>query len=207
MSAQEPVLLLPGQRAAAVEVLVQAFADDIVYRWIFRDRGDRLRSLRHHIDAIVHYSLVRGEVYTTPELSGVACWVPPRDDARDLWAFFRSGCGLLWSTLVLEPGARRRMMTMISHDHRVACQVMHGPYWYLTLLGVEPSLQGRGIGGALLQPRLRACDRAGLPCYLETETPSNVRFYERHGFAVAHEGRIPDGGPPMWAMRREPSRT
>lgn len=204
MLTQEPILLLPGQRDAAVDLLVRAFADDVVYRWVFPDRGNRLRSLRHQIDGIVHYSLVRGEVYTTPGLNGVACWLPPRDNVRDLWAFVRSGCGLLWSTLALEPGARQRTLTMISHDLRVASQVMNEPYWYLTLLGVEPGQQGRGIGSALLQPRLRTCDREGVACYLETETSSNVRFYERQGFVVAQEGPIPGGGPTMWAMRREP---
>jgi GNAT superfamily N-acetyltransferase len=204
MIAHEPVLLEPVRRNAATDVLVRAFADDVLYSWVCPDRGDRLRALRQHFRASVRYCLARGEAYTTPDLSGVALWLPPRNVALDVLAFFRSGCGLLWSKLALDPGSRRRMLAMVRHDTAIARRVVREPYWYLALLGVVPEMQGRGVGGELLAPRLRACDRDGLPCYLETEAPRNIRFYERRGFRVVHEDALPGGGPTMWAMLREP---
>ena len=204
MIAHEPVLLAPRWRNAAADVLVRAFADDVLYSWVCPDRDYRLRALRRHFRASVRYCLARGEVYTTPDLSGVALWLPPCNLVLDVLAFFRSGCGLLWSELALEPESRRRMLAMVRHDTAIARRVAREPYWYLALLGVAPELQGRGIGGALLEPRLRACDQDGLPCYLETETRDNIRFYERRGFTVVHEGALPGGGPTMWAMWREP---
>jgi hypothetical protein len=41
--------------------------------------------------------------------------------------------------------------------------------------------------------------------YLETDRPSNVRFYERFGFDVVGEGQVL--GLPNWYMRREPTVT
>ena len=43
---------------------------------------------------------------------------------------------------------------------------------------------------------------AGHPCYLETHTERNVRFYQRHGFAVVSETNIPEDGPHFWLMAR-----
>ena len=45
---------------------------------------------------------------------------------------------------------------------------------------------------------------AGLPCYLETMTESNVEYYARRNFEVVAEFTIPEGGPRTWAMVRQP---
>jgi len=44
----------------------------------------------------------------------------------------------------------------------------HEPHYYLSVLGVDPGSQGRGVGSALLAPGLGLCDREGVPAYLET---------------------------------------
>ncbi|HEY6546941.1 MAG TPA: GNAT family N-acetyltransferase, partial [Vicinamibacteria bacterium] len=44
----------------------------------------------------------------------------------------------------------------------------------------------------------------GLPASLETLNERNLSFYRRHGFEVAAEGQVPEGGPPYWVLRREP---
>jgi GNAT superfamily N-acetyltransferase len=71
-------------------------------------------------------------------------------------------------------------------------------------MGVDPIAQGRGLGSALLQHVLEACDRDRLPAYLEATSPRSRNLYERHGFAVVDT--IQAGtSPPMWAMLREPA--
>ncbi len=77
-------------------------------------------------------------------------------------------------------------------------------HWYLPTLGVDPLSQGRGVGGALLQPVLARADAEGLFCYLETEKEINVTFYRRHGFEVVVEDDFPNGGIHFWTMRRHP---
>lgn len=39
------------------------------------------------------------------------------------------------------------------------------PHWYLALLATDPSVQGRGLGTALLAPVLEQCAREGIPVY------------------------------------------
>ena len=65
-------------------------------------------------------------------------------------------------------------------------------HYYLAVLGVEPGLQGRGFGAALIEPVLSRCDRDGTPAYLESSKERNIAFYERHGFRVLEELRCPD---------------
>lgn len=57
-----------------------------------------------------------------------------------------------------------------------------GDLWFLPMIGVDPVAQGRGLGSALLRHGLAACDRDGLPAYLETSNPRNRALYARHGF-------------------------
>src|SRR4029434_6355179 len=73
------------------------------------------------------------------------------------------------------------------------------PHWYLPLIGVDPSQQGKGYGTALMRYALDACDGDRAPAYLESTNPRNVPLYQRHGFELL--GTIQGGGiPPLFTM-------
>ena len=57
-------------------------------------------------------------------------------------------------------------------------------HWYLQSLAVEPKEQGKGYGSFLLRSMFEKIDKQGLPVYLETNTESNVVFYQKHGFEI-----------------------
>ena len=67
--------------------------------------------------------------------------------------------------------------------------------------GVEPELQGHGIGSLVLREYTRRLDAAGEHSYLETEKPENVALYSRFGFEVVDETELL--GVPNWFMWRE----
>lgn len=54
-------------------------------------------------------------------------------------------------------------------------------FYYLELIAVDPSAQGKGLGQRLFRWGIDEADRAGLPCYLEAG-PKTVTFYAREGF-------------------------
>jgi GNAT superfamily N-acetyltransferase len=60
-----------------------------------------------------------------------------------------------------------------------------GGMWYLSILGVDPDMQGRRVGGGLLASVLEEADALGAASYLTTFTPRNIRFYERAGYRSA----------------------
>jgi len=75
-------------------------------------------------------------------------------------------------------------------------------HWHVGPVGVEPGLQGRGVGAAVMTRLCEAMDAEGEIAFLETETPENVVFYRRLGFEVVSQAELP--GLPLWFMRREP---
>ena len=74
------------------------------------------------------------------------------------------------------------------------------PHAYLHVLGVDPAVRGRGLGGEVLERGLAAAREAGLVACLETMNAANVQFYVRHGFAVRAEVALAHGGPTVWIM-------
>jgi len=79
------------------------------------------------------------------------------------------------------------------------------PHFYLTLLGTRAEHKGHGYGLGLLAANLRQIDEAGMPAYLEATNRANVPLYMRHGFEVLSSFTLPDGGPEVFTMWREPS--
>lgn len=67
-----------------------------------------------------------------------------------------------------------------------------GSHRHLPVLGVDPRLQGQGIGGLLVAEFARRCDTSRLAGYLEVvswadpQKPATRRLYERHGFTISN---------------------
>jgi len=76
--------------------------------------------------------------------------------------------------------------------------------WYLSILGVLPAAQGRGIGAQMLAPALAAADRAGAVCYLESFSERNPAFYGRLGFDAVATHLEPTTAAPYRIMLRRP---
>ncbi len=196
------VPLKAHQLGRACEVMGRAFRDDQLLKYLVPDDVKRARLAPSFVRKVVRYCWSYGEVHTTPMLEGVACWLPPGGSAPTFTGMLRTG--LLTEPLKFGWAGFRRFMDMVSYTEKVHKRAVQGPHWYLWGLGVEPSEQGKGIGGVLMQPILRRGGAEGLPCYLETENERNLPFYERHGFEVVSDGEVPKRGLRVWAMVRNP---
>jgi GNAT superfamily N-acetyltransferase len=197
-----PVLLGRRQIGQASAVLNRAFHDDPLSVYIFPDESERARCLGRQWHALVAYGQLFGHVYTTPSLAGVACWLPPGKATASFWSLLRTGFALPRSLLAMRGEGRRRFFAVLSHEEDVHGRLLPQPHWYLGALAVEPARQRQGVGSRLLQPVLALADAEGCPCYLETQSVENVRFYERLGFRVAHEGQVPGHPLTLWALIR-----
>jgi ribosomal protein S18 acetylase RimI-like enzyme len=185
--------------ARVVAVLARAFDDDPFVNWMAAQ--DKRRARRIYDAMALAYRMVANyhEVYTTEGVHGAALWAPPGK-----WQ-----TNLLYQLRLLPQAAKvsgwKRMLTVGAGLNAVEQKHPEQPHYYLYVLGTDPVDQGKGVGSQLVQPVLEKCDRERMPAYLESSKEKNVPFYERHGFRVVERFQVPNGGPPLWLMWREPN--
>ena len=76
-------------------------------------------------------------------------------------------------------------------------------YWYLSIIGILPEFQNRGLGAALIEPVLEKTDALGVPTYLETFSTRNQGFYRRLGYRAAARFFEPTIGADYTLMTRD----
>lgn len=182
------------EHRSVCDVLGRAFADDPVAAYLFPDPITRVaRYARFAAIAISAFSSA-AVVMTEPEIRSGAIWQAP-DHARlgpgQQLSLLASFVGLTRSGFVRAA----RLGELMGRHH------LREPHWYLAVLGTDPSAQRSGLASAILQPTLDRCDRERLPAYLESSKAANIPFYNKHGFEVVDELRIP-GGPSLFPMIR-----
>lgn len=187
-------------RAAAV--LARAFHYDPMMEYLIPAEARRAAAAPGFFRAALGYCLRYGEVYTTPEVEGVACWLPPGETRVTTGRILRTGG--LSTPLTLGPSAFSRLLALTNHLDAEHERNAPDPHWYLYILGAEPLSRGRGVGRALLWPVLERAGAERTPCYLETQNRRNVPVYESLGFRLVSETGVPGRGLRMWTMRREP---
>ncbi|MHB9033478.1 MAG: GNAT family N-acetyltransferase [Anaerolineae bacterium] len=186
---------------AAGALLARAFDTDPTYTMVFPDALKRLEVLTWLLTGVVRHSLRAGTVHTTSELEGVACWMPPGRTNMGVWDTVKAG--LLPTPLVLGWPAFMRLGGYLRYSESMHQRFAPDAHYYLFIIGVDPLYQGTGIGTRLMNAGLAMVDTAHRPCYLETGTGSNVRFYTRFGFVLCDQVTVPGTHDTIYAMRRE----
>lgn len=190
--------------SAASRVLARAFAADPVIGWCLRPGLRRTIGYPAFFASALYELEPQGEAYvlhTEAGIGGVAAWVPPGAEC---------GGGLLESATagvvrLLYPRRAVRLFTAFAAMGRFHPDE---PHWHLGFVGIEPALQGKGLGEELLRPVLDRADAEGVLCYLETPFRQTHAFYGRLGFELTRELQ-PDETPfeapsPVWTMSRAP---
>jgi ribosomal protein S18 acetylase RimI-like enzyme len=175
-------------RDPVMAILTLAFSTDAPVRYLFSGAETHLAWFPRLAAAMGGAALEAGSAYVADGDGAAALWLPPGVEA-DGEAIF---------AIVGETVAPERLEVLAELGELMGQYHPKEPHWYLPLIGVDPSRQGRGLGSALLKAGLARCDADGLPAYLESSSPRNVPLYERHGFEVIglikpgdHPGLIP----------------
>jgi GNAT superfamily N-acetyltransferase len=179
-----------ADRAHVVQVMVTAFDDDPVARWLV----PAPRSLAplfaaharwaHYASGCTDLALLDGEPV------GAAFWDPPGFRV----SAWRQVASIPFYVRALAGGFGRGV-TVESVMHKARPRE---EFWYLG--GVGAVRRGEGIGSALLRHRL---EQVSGPAYLESSKRENIALYERFGFELRESISLPDG-PELWPMRRRP---
>lgn len=182
-------------------VLGRAFYDDPVMMWMMPDNDARARAMPRVFATMARHHFLAGggaEVACRDGvIGGTALWDPPgrwRATRREEWLMKP---GFIWA-FRSRARASEQVAELMKQNHP------EEPHWYLMLLGSDPTVRGAGFGHALMRSRLDRCDAEGAPAYLENSNPKNEAYYMRFGFEVTGEIKLPDGGPTLWTMWRQP---
>jgi len=198
--------IMPLQRSSldrAVITIARAFSPDPMITWVFPDAAGRLAGSRALMRVLVAFGLRYGRVTSSHDAKAVGVWIPPGQGIT-IPGLIRSGMlGLPFRTGL---GPFGRFIAANEKMDKIHKTRVFEPHWYLFGVAVDPDLHGQGIGSAIIREGLALADRDSKPCYLETSEPRNLALYKRLGFAVLQEATLGKGGPPAWAMLREPQR-
>jgi GNAT superfamily N-acetyltransferase len=175
----------------AIATLVLAFVTDPVARWMYDEPHQYLLHIPRLFRALGTSSFESGAAERTSDCLGVALWLPPGVHGED---------GLL-EAVIAESIAGEKQIEVTAIFERTQHYRPIEPHWYLSLIGVEALHRNNGCGAALLQHRLRQCDRERLPAYLWSSNPLNTSLYERHGFEIAGTIRV-GSWPSIYPMLR-----
>ena len=179
--------------------LVDAFMSDPVSVWIYPDESQRRECLAEWYELTLLAGLRSGHTYTASDNRAAAIWSPP--SVPQLFEWKREGVAI--AEMLDRHLGRRTQFVLESLGALENAHPRGVPHFYLAMLGTSPAMQGKGLGGSLLDYVLARCDHEGWPAYLETSRERNVTFYEGRRFKVTGDTYLPDG-PRVWFMWRDP---
>jgi GNAT superfamily N-acetyltransferase len=191
--------------AQASSALAESLIDDPFYWAITDDFGTDLGARKHALSRYCHYSLAEAErtgrciVAADPTL-GASAWLLPRSPEVDA---AETSAKSAYLPSALGPRGMENYHRIVRYMAPLAARVVPRGAWYLSIIGILPSAQGRGLGATLLAGTLAEASQAQVPCYLESFTPRNLRFYERLGFCRVANHLEPTTNREYVVMRRD----
>ncbi len=188
----------PEDLNKAIKALGRAFRKDPVMCDLLKDCPEKFEDI---FGSPLKVGLKCGIVYApSPNLEAISVWMGPEKVNPGIWSYLSSGA--LFSGMKLGFKVLKKLVTDAVPLEKDRKKNISLPYFYLNLLGVDTEYQGKGIGSKLISTFIKNAPK-GIPFYVETETESNVRFYERLGFNVIKEIRLPSSNLPMWELKHD----
>ncbi|MFE4194237.1 GNAT family N-acetyltransferase [Paenarthrobacter sp. NPDC056912] len=170
---------------SAASVLAAAFDTYAWTRWALPadEYAERLEDIQR---LYLAHALNHGIVVVDEQIRAVAAFLPP--DA---------------------PAPTEQTQQRLSELHGPRLAVLLGlslpqapaGSWTLETVGVDPSVQGAGLGTAVTAAGLAIIDQQGGAVALETSDTRNVRLYQRLGFTTSATTTTQDG-PIVYSMNR-----
>jgi ribosomal protein S18 acetylase RimI-like enzyme len=182
-----------SDEASIIDVLVRANWEDPAARWVWPDSQQFLMHFPYFVRAFGGKAFAHGSAYYVDGYIGAALWLPP-DVHPDENAL---------TTLIQKTVSEQIQKDVFAVFDQMGRYHPSESHWYLPLMGVDPSQQGKGFGSALLQHTLVEFDCDNKLAYLESSNPRNIPLYKRHGFELL--GTVQSGtSPSIASMLRNP---
>ncbi|WP_442578562.1 GNAT family N-acetyltransferase [Mesorhizobium sp. ASY16-5R] len=186
----------PGDVGGAVAALGDAFADDPLMSYLFRETPNGVRAGATEFFSILLRARIAlgmpAYVLRQAEGMGVAMGY---DTSRPAWPAMLETEWRQFEVSLPGFAARLAAYEKICETH----QPIEG-HFYLGVIGIHPSLQRKGAGKALLDAfcALSRADPQSHGVYLDTSNPSSLQFYYNNGFELRGQGSLDT--TPLWCV-------
>ncbi|KAF0718120.1 Aste57867_1883 [Aphanomyces stellatus] len=187
----------------AANVLACAFMHYPLMDYVFQGESDaaQRRKLQILFCCCAKAALLYGGVAQTDDLDGVLLWLPGPNASLGFWRELQ--CGML--ALPFQLGVAQTLR--LSQDESILQYILQhanvnqmGLIWQV---GVHPKSQGKGYLRILMDRAIDDMKRQGMTeFWLMTDTPINVKRYERLGFAVVYSNPVQSSAYSFWVMRK-----
>jgi len=171
------------------KIFAKAMYDDPLHVYFYPDpktRGRKIYSLYKYMVRMNYLKAYR----TSESFEGIVLWERPFEhefkvSIKDF---------LIGSTLVFKvgPSSLLRMMKYQNWSAKLKKESICDPFWYLSVIIVDPIHQRKGFASKLIKPILALAAQCEHKVYLETQNADNVPMYEKYGFKIATVQTIPD---------------
>lgn len=187
----------PGDVGEAVAALGEAFGYDPLMGYLFRENPNGVRA-----GAMAFFSLLlRARIalgmpaHVLEHAGSLAGAMMGYDTSRPIWP-----AALAREWRQFEAGMPGLAARLAAYDKICEAHQPSEDHYYLGVIGVHPSLQGKGAGKAMLDAfcaRSRA-DPQSHGVYLDTCNPGSLQFYYNNGFELRGEGKL--DAVPLWCI-------
>ena len=178
----------PQERKACSRLAARAFLDYEYFSLYLPDRQKRETCLKNMLAS--NFSVYRKKaVFLTAkqdrQLAAVAQLSRIRSQPPTALQYLKAG---FWK--VLLQGGYENMAAWYAMEQKAEepCFSLPGDTWFLHVLTVEPSIEGKGIGSRMLQECIIPCvkSQGGITLCLFTNSEINRKFYLKNGFEEFH---------------------
>ncbi|MDQ0321343.1 GNAT superfamily N-acetyltransferase [Pararhizobium capsulatum DSM 1112] len=175
----------------------EAFDQDSLMLYLFRENPNGVRAgAMEFFSLLLRARIALGmPAYVLQQADSVLGAVMGYDTSRPVWP---AALAREWRQFEAEmPGFTGRLAA-----YEKICEA-HQPsedHYYLGVIGVHPSVQGKGAGKVMLDT-FCACahaDPKSHGVYLETSNPVSLQFYYNNGFELRGEGSL--DATPLWCV-------
>lgn len=170
------------------EKFSNAMYNDPLHVYFFPNAKTRRRKIYS-----LYYYMVRMNYLnahrTSEACEGIVLWEKPYE--HEFKVGFKNF--LIGSTLFFKVGpfSLLRMMKYQIWSAKLKKEYINDPFWYLSVVIVDPNHQGKGFASKLIKPILTIATQNEHKVYLETQNTDNVPIYEKYGFKVVSMQKIP----------------
>lgn len=173
-----------ADRNRIIDILVKAFQENKSVNYIVRQDEKRLVRTRLLMEYAYFMCYNYGHVYLSEDKNACALVLFPHVKKTSLK-------GLYWDAkLVLKVMGIFNLLKVLKREGLIKKHHPKDPFYYLWFIGVDPLVQGQGLGSALMQQLVNEAESLELPFYLETSTLKNLSWYQKFGFQIYHELEI-----------------